>query len=84
MPLEQYVSLSERLMWELTVFIVSLVSFIRNHKRWQSTAAVHKGGCGSLCCPASPRIASGVVTKPCRASETPADLWVMSATINRI
>ena len=33
MPLEQYVSLSERLTWELTVFIVSLVSFIRNHKR---------------------------------------------------
>jgi hypothetical protein len=33
MPLDQYISLTERLTWELTVFIVSLVSFIRNHNR---------------------------------------------------
>ena len=33
MPLEQYVTLTERLTWELTVFLVALVSFIRNHKR---------------------------------------------------
>ncbi len=33
MPLDQYLSLTERLTWELTVFIVSLLSYIRNHKR---------------------------------------------------
>lgn len=33
MPLDQYLSLTERLTWELTVFIAALVSFIRNHNR---------------------------------------------------
>ncbi len=33
MSLDQYLSLTERLTWELTVFIVSLLSYIRNHKR---------------------------------------------------
>lgn len=33
MSFEQYLNLTERLAWELTVFIVALVSFIRNHNR---------------------------------------------------
>jgi hypothetical protein len=33
MPLDQYISLTERLTWELTVFLVSLLSYIRNQKR---------------------------------------------------
>jgi hypothetical protein len=30
---EQYVSLAERLIWSVTIFLVALVSYIRNHNK---------------------------------------------------
>jgi hypothetical protein len=31
--IEQYVSLAERLIWSVTVFVTAWVSYIRNHKK---------------------------------------------------